>query len=136
MGYGANMDTVISIEDIGKIAPSEWKRLKDLLEEADVTLDALAVAVQYGDNIDEAPEEKEDAIFQAYTSLVDEFKRQTSIGLEVRHHDSSDSGSRYDDVDGAFFSLAWNDVYEYTGQMKALLDKGFKPEMKFWVTFG
>lgn len=62
--------------------------------------------------------------------------KQTNISLLLGHHDSSSDGSRYDQVDGAYFYLGYGDVYDLTPEAKALKESGAEFTLKSWVTFG
>jgi hypothetical protein len=47
-----------------------------------------------------------------FSSLCSEFNKETGLFLNIGYHNSSDEGSRYDDVDGFFWEV--HGVYERT----------------------
>jgi hypothetical protein len=136
MGYGANMELIIGLDSLENIVPNEMKALLDLIDSADSSLDSLATSTFYDDVMEDVTEEEDKAIQEAFTVMTDAFKSRTGIDLSLGHHDSDGDGSRYDEVDGAYFALKWSDVYELTTQAIALRNMGAVFTLKSWVTYG
>ena len=109
MGYGANYADIISAEDVEKICPDEWKAFIAALETEEETVDSFAMEAM----CDERPEKK------------------TQLEIGIGYHNSDDEGSRYDDVDGAYWWVSG--MYELTEAGKKMEDI---VRRHFWVTFG
>lgn len=137
MGYGANMEWGIELEDIKKVVPDELQAFLNALDNFGITLDDVAHAFTYDEYVDELTEQQNKEVTDAWEDLRNAFLNKTMIGLELRYHDSNSQGSCYDDVDGAFFILNWSDVYQWTPEFKMLMQMdNVKPQVKYWVTYG
>jgi hypothetical protein len=136
MGYGANFDVVISEADVKKICIREWNRLDDIIDEYSSSWNDVGIAVQYADEVNGVSKEGSDAIWNAIEDLQRAFKERTGISLDICHHDSSGEGSRYDDVDGQFFVLNWNDCFKPSPEYQQLKERGINVDIKYWVTYG
>lgn len=136
MGYGANMELVIGLGSLESIVPNEMKALLDLIDSAGCSLDSLATSIFYDDVMEDVTEEEDKNIQEAFTTMTDAFKSRTGIDVSLGFHDSDSEGSRYDEVDGAYFALKWSDVYEETVQATALRNMGAVFTLKSWVTYG
>lgn len=136
MGYNANFGIVIGSEEVSKVVPTEWKKMTDFMDEKDVTLDDLASSFQYSDFIDNLSEQENDVLEQLFIDLKDAFVQKTQIELMLEYHNTEEEGSRYDEVEGAFFALSYGDVFEYTPVANRLLNTGVKFDLKSWVVFG
>lgn len=134
MGHMACTANIIEKEDILKVIPDEFQALEDLLEVYQVTWDELAAAEEYGDTIDEAEEGAAEEIHECWVKAAKVFEEKTGLELFIGLHNQEDEGSRYDDVDGVYFSLG--NVFRYTPEAKKLMDNGIAIEQKFWVRIG
>ena len=81
-------------------------------------------------------EGQEEAIRQRLKDLLNAFYKETNINLYLCYHNSSDDGSRYDEVDGAFWQLAYGDILQLTPSAQDLLNRGIFYDKKYWVTYG
>lgn len=138
MGYGCNFGMIISREEVIKVAPNEFKALEERLEELEISMDALAQAVNHGDLIDDEDVSDDDAktLDSLWEKVADTFEKQTGIGLLLSYHSKSDEGDRYDEVDGAYFELSWSDVYKLSPEAQKLKEHGIDFGLKGWVTYG
>ena len=58
-----------------------------------------------------------------------------AVRLCVGYHPSSDIGSCYDDVDGFYYSLVFDEVFAVSEKAKEL-EKTIPYDMSFFVTYG
>ena len=139
MGYAANISEVIEVEEIKKLKLESFAKFEEALKESRVSLDVLASHLQFDSDItfedDDIDEDRANKIVVLYESFVEEFKKKYKIGLHLNYHDQEDVGSRYDEVDGAFFELDFTDMYELTEAAKKLKQK-VSFEMKAFVSYG
>lgn len=127
MGYSANFADVIDDEHVKELCPAEHKALMDALDEAGVDFDDFARQADCGD----FDEEYKDAE-TAYEALCEAFEKVTGgATLDLAHHDSENDGDRYDDADGAFWSVGG-----LTRPTKAAKFLGKRVEGKSWVVCG
>ncbi|WP_182102474.1 hypothetical protein [Niallia taxi] len=139
MGYGCNFGMIISREEVLKVAPNEFKALEEKLEELEVSLDTLAQAVHYSELIsdEDVTDEEAETLDSLWEKVTEAFEKQTGIGLLLSYHSKSDEGDRYDEVDGAYFELSWNDVYKLSPEAQKLKENlGVNFGLKGWVTYG
>lgn len=139
MGYGANNILALNEEKLRKEFQQEFEVLEATLELVELSLKDLAQAEQYQSSIQDEYEdistEQETLIYDALEQLTKAFKDTYGFTLYLGHHDNEAEGSRYDDVDGVFFSLSHGEIYTIKPEAKVLNEKiGF--EDKFFVTFG
>ena len=133
MGYSANYADVISEKDVKEIVPKEYDAFIKALNDNGSSLSDFACNL-----IEDLPEDKQQPIDDAWFALEKAFELKTRVNsdhnsglwLSVEYHDSND-GSRYDDVDGVFFSVG--NLYYLTEAGKNLQGK---IERKFYVTYG
>ena len=57
------------------------------------------------------------------------------VYLATNNHPSSDIGSCYDDVDGVYYSLVFEEVFSVSEKAKEL-EKTIPYDMSFFVTYG
>lgn len=137
MGYGANMEMVISDNDLKKVVPEEYQAFFNMLENLGISFENVANAISNDWEMEDIEEEQEKEVREVWLDLQTAFHEKTSIHLWMGYHDSNDYGSRYDDVDGGFFGLSWWEVLEYTKDFKELMNRfSAKPELKCFVTYG
>ena len=123
MGYGANYADVIEQAEVKEICPAEYDEFVGLLDE-EYTFDTFASEYDVTDDVPEAIE-------KAFYLLQVAFEQNTGLGLSIGFHSSDDSGDRYDDVNGGYFSV--DGMYELSEAGKRI---GDKVQRKHWVTFG
>lgn len=135
MGYSACRAWIITEEKLAELNLPTWEKFKQTLEEAREGIDECA----YYDflngylNPEEYPEEDLTALVEAWESLQTDFKERTGLGLDINYHDCESDGSRYDDVDGIFYTVGNVESFTLAGSKAynaGLIDKAW------WVTFG
>ena len=136
MGYGANFDVIIAEEDVKKICSREGAKLDSLINEYGSSWEDVAQASEYSNEIEGVDEKGNNVIWDAIEVVLKAFKERTGIGLDFHYHDSDSHGDRYDEVNGVYYSLNWNDCYQITPQYKQLREIGVDATMKYWVTYG
>jgi len=124
MGYGANYADIIDNGVIAKTCPEELKALDKAIENAEYDFECFAQEAQYGDFPD-------DMVEKAFDILTTAFQKKTGLGLNIGFHDQHDEGDRYDQVNGAFWSV--DGVYELTEAGKKY-EKYINRQM--YVSFG
>lgn len=135
MGYSGASAIVIDTEKVEGMNLATYQNLVNKLDEFDSSIGALAQAIDREYYIEDLEDEENDELFTLYEAFKEEFKSVTGVGVELAYHDRQDDGSRYDQVDGAFFALDYRDVYELTPAAKKLKETaGF--EEKYFVVFG
>lgn len=124
MGYGANFAEVISSTHLAQIVGvDKMKRFATELDKADSS--------EYNFVIDGYQNPEHTEIEEAYTDIVETFNKVTGLEIYLNYHDSGDNGSRYDDVDGPFWSV--DGMYQLTEAGKKYRDV---VNRAFYVTFG
>lgn len=123
MGYGANFAEVIEEKNLKKLCPKTFEAFMDSLQTTSTSLDEVAQFEAY-DDLDEA-------VKTAFIDLQIDFNKKTGLELSMGYHDADGEGDRYDDVDGAFWTV--EGMYELTPAGKKI---GGLVSRKFWVTFG
>ena len=139
MGYGANNILALNEEKLRKEFKQEFETLEATLELLELSLGDLAQAQQYEsplqDEYEDISVEQEAMVYSALNQLTEAFKDTYGFTLYLGYHDNEAEGSRYDDVDGVFFSISHGEVYGIKPEAKVLNEKiGF--EDKFFVTYG
>ena len=134
MGYGSNYAYVIEEESIIKIVPKEYRQFQEILENLGQTMDTVASDLSIGGPISNVNADDIEKIYESFKYLKEKFKEITEIGIDLMYHDK-ENGDRYDEVDGAFWILYWDDVVELTPNVKKL-EQLCDFKVKQWVTFG
>ncbi len=132
MGYGAGYAETVDEKLVKKICPKELKAflkaIKETKEEdptgGKFTLESFAQNSQNGDDNPKAVE-------LAWCDLKEEFDNKTNLSLSLFYHSSEDDGDRYDEIDGAVWSV--DGVYTLT---PAGVKYGKFINRKFFVHFG
>lgn len=148
MGYGANYADVVADKNVKKIVGK--KLLDDFMKKYEAALDSdelplfdiidtlnyTAVMAPDKKFNDDTPERV--ALRKAWIAVHDKFKEKTDVDLLVEFHDSEESGGRYDEVDGLYFCISQEDLYQPTPAYQKMMDKFGKNvvERKFYVSFG
>ena len=130
MGYSGCFSDVISNEDIIKIVGKTAEDFFKLCKEDVLDQFAQEVANDYEEFEDDTENAAE--IRKLYQQLVDEFEKKTGGVKIALYYHYDEEGSRYDQIDGAFFEV-WN-AYELTPAAKKLVDNGIKIERKFYLS--
>jgi hypothetical protein len=133
MGYGAAFADVVKQEKVESICRTEFQNFKEVLEKNDLTIEDFAaqfsLQVNSGDTVEcSCPEE----VIKAYKSLQIAFLHETGLEVELEYHNKEDEGDRYDDVDGAYWSL--HGLYELTPAAKKFGETNWV--RSFFVHFG
>jgi hypothetical protein len=136
MGYSANFGCVVGYNDIRSICGEEFDLLEKLLEELDSNMEELARHMDWDMDLDELEQEGYDKLMIAFEEVLKKFKEATGLELILRCHDQSDNGDRYDDVDGAFFEVSFDEVFELTSKAKRAEELGINIRLEQWVTYG
>jgi hypothetical protein len=121
MGFAACKVVIIPAEKLAVICPTEYVAFMGLIEKYSVNFDQYArLATCQADDEefmeiyeDGEPLTKEqiDELCKAYDELVYAFAQATKVPggsfltLWLNYHDHENEGSRYDDVNGAFFEV-------------------------------
>ena len=128
MGYAGACADIVSEDWVKEVAPEELANFKNALEKVDVDIEVFARDSQYGgsDNVDWG-----DEVDQTYDALVTKFKEVTGLDLDIEFHSTEEDGSRYDDVDGVFWTV--DGVYQRTEAGEKHKDRITRA---FYVTFG
>lgn len=116
MGYSANVAIVISEDELMEMGLSSYRLLRKMMEKLEDSYsdyDIFDILVMSGpDSYAEVSQEDLNRLVNIYESFLEEFKEATGIGVYLNYHDSHANGDRYDEVDGMFFELEFNDIYE------------------------
>lgn len=142
MGYGANFAEVIEEKNVEKIVGNDGKgkslvaKLKKMMgnifECEYEAVDYLMDNPPCGD-YDEAKAEK---FAELYRTIVEKFKSETGLELELMYHDQDNDGDRYDGVDGLYWEVFG--CYVPSPSLLKLREKFGDDviERKFFVTYG
>lgn len=135
MGYIACSEWVISNEKVKEIVSNEYDKFIKTLLDNDISIEKFAMEAQFIDDVVWDDFCSESGL--AYEELIKAFKDKTDIGIYLKYHDQEVDGDRYDEVDGAFFVLDWNDMYQLTPEAKALIgnDTSDNITVSHWVYF-
>ncbi len=150
MGYVACSEWVISNEKVKEIVSNEYDKFIKVLLNNDISIEEFAMEAQFIDEIiaglkDLKKALPDDVVWDdfcseaglAYEELIKAFKDKTDIRIYLKYHDQEVDGDRYDEVDGAFFVLDWNDMYQLTPEAKALIGNDVSDDIivSHWVYF-
>lgn len=119
MGHAAAYADTVEESFIAEVAPMELGVLMDALEKEEHTLEDFAQDAQYDGAL--GTNDFGDEVIQAYDNLLNKFKEVTGLQLDLSYHDRDSEGDRYDDVDGAFWTVGG--VYELSEAGKKYQDK-------------
>ena len=127
MGHSAAYADTVEEGFIEEIAPNELANFKSALEKEGTELDSFAQNTAIGEDMSDFGGE----VNQTYDELLTKFESETGLELELSYHDSYSDGDRYDEVDGAFWTVGG--VYGLTPAGKKYVDKITRCN---WVVFG
>lgn len=116
-GYSANYADVIEESFIEEVAPNELAKFKKALEDEEVDFDDFASRLYDLTDFTDINDE----VYGAMEELQSQFEDVTGLKLDLNYHNSEDEGSRYDDIEGAFWSV--RGVYTLTPAGQKYLDK-------------
>ena len=134
--YYASDAITISVENMVKILPEQMKCFLEVLEKHNTSIDEWAQCF-VNDDYDSISKEATSEIYPIYKTIEVAFDKITSavdgkgMSCLMCYHNKDDNGSRYDDVNGAFFWIF--DTWEWTpaaNLFKEYLDKSN------WVEYG
>jgi len=134
MGYVACSEWVISNEKVKEIVSNEYDKFIKALLNNDISIEEFAMEAEFDDVVwDDFCSEAG----LAYEELIKAFKDKTDIRIYLKYHNQEIDGDRYDEVDGAFFVLDWNDMYQLTPEAKALIGNDVSDDIivSHWVYF-
>lgn len=135
MGYGANYADVVTPNFVKKMCPKEYAAFRKALKAYGSDLDDFAQAANFEDDPEgklwDELSERWKALCGAFYAATMDDSRGTGLCLDICYHDKTEDGDRYDEVDGAFFTVGG--VYELTPSGKKF---GKQIKRKFYVTFG
>lgn len=123
MGYGANYADVMQDSDVAKICPKEHKKLLDNLKRLDIGLNEFGADLMNEIDLDKI-------LVKSYNDLCKSFLKKTGLEIALDFH-SSEDGDRYDEIDGAFWSIYGMYTLTLAGRKCNNL-----VERKFYVTYG
>jgi hypothetical protein len=116
MEYYANVAETVEQDFVEKTCPKEFETFIDALDQDnEVTLESFADRADTDDN------EKNTEFFKEYEALQKAFKKKIGLDLYVGYHDRQEDGDG--DIDGVYWYLDFNDVYEMTPAAKKIADK-------------
>ena len=122
----ANVAETVEQDFVEKTCPKEFNAFIDALDKEDgVTLENFADRADTDDN------EKDTVFFKKYKALQKAFKEKLGLDLYISYHDRQEDGDG--DIDGVFWYLDFDDVYEMTPAAKKIADKITRQS---YVTFG
>lgn len=130
MGYGSNYAETIEEKSVKKICPKEFKNFMQALDESHEDLECFASSINNGD----CAEDLETG--QAYEALCKALKKATGLTTELGFHDADECGDKYDDINGHFWWIDADEIWQLTPEAKKLEDAGHKIERQFYVSFG
>ena len=126
MGYAANSDDVIDEKDLVELVPEEYAAFIDALCLQDVSIMTFASEWQWDGEFDDG------VIDATFVEMQEGFKEVTGgLSLNICYHNSEDDGSRYDSVNGVYFSV--DGMYQLTKEgerFKHIVSR------RFYVMFG
>lgn len=148
MGYGANYADVVADQTVQKIVGK--KLLDDFMEKYEAVLDSDELTLfDITDTLNDTAVREPDKVFnddsptmaalrKAWHAVHDKFKEQTDVDLLVGFHSKEDEGDRYDEVDGLYFCIYPEDLYQPTPAYLKMMERFGEDvvERKFYVSFG
>lgn len=128
-GYGANFAMVLDTEKVEALVAEPFAAFRETLEKYEVTFDVFAegYAMGYECDIKEIINGKkidtwtaQNEIETAFKAVTLAFKEKTGFSLVVEYHNQDEVGDDDDEVDGGFFSLLFDEVYQEREEATAL----------------
>lgn len=129
-GYGANFAMVMDTEKVEALVEEPFAVFQAKLDDYNVTFDAFAEAYSKGDDIEIAAaieiaydidaEIANEEITAAFQEVALAFKEKTGFSLNVEYHNQDENGADDDEVDGGFYFLLFDEVYQERPEATAL----------------
>lgn len=110
MGYGSNVVITLNVNRLELLQLKSYSNLKKVLELSEDEKYQLyeAIEIEGIKTLDES--------LMKYADYLEEFKleflKKTGIKVYLGYHDKENNGDIYDEVEGLFFELDFEDVYE------------------------
>ena len=128
-GYGANFAMVMDTEKVEALVAEPFAVFQETLDKYHLTFDnfaeTYAMANDYdikaiidGKKIDIEAARKE--VTTAFQAVESEFKSKTGFSLNVEYHNQDENGANDDEVDGGFYFLLFDEVYQERPEATAL----------------
>ena len=144
MGYSACFTEHVSDDNLKKILGDEADKLDQLKklihDNEDESTDDLVRFLDDGDigGLNDAEADGIKQLTKLWTAIKKRVKKETGMKLYINYHDSDNSGSCYDDVDGVFFDFAHGELYKPSAKFQKLRKKFGDNviERQFFVEFG
>ena len=140
MGYDACFADVIEEKTVAKIINNSDLVDKFINEFTNITNDdkeeygPLELTVLLNDNDDSLSGTE---ILKLWQEICLEFHAATKLHLLVSYHDAEEDGDKYDEVDGLYFHIATQELYEPSPAYKALTEKfGNVIQRSFYTYYG
>ena len=129
-GYGANFAMVMDTEKVEALVAEPFAVFQETLDKYGVTFDAFAESYSTGNDLEiaaaieitygidaEIANEEITAVFQEVALA---FKEKTGFSLNVEYHNKEYNGDDDDEVDGGFYFLLFDEVYQERPEATAL----------------
>ena len=144
MGYCGNFAVVISSESVASVVGEELYKpflevLKKISDEYKISEGDLVYNLEQGEDCADGDREISDKWNSILCEIEDKFLEQTGMSLSRCYHNSDENGSRYDDVDGPYWEISFEDAYvpsESLLKLNSKLESGQKTKICHFVTFG
>lgn len=134
MGYWAVFTVNVKTEDLEKLNMPPYRAFIEKLKTEGSNLNEYAYCLQH--ETEEEYEGKDiEGIHQAFKDFQDAFEERFSMEIFLEYHDQDAHGDIYDDVDGGYFALNFNQTHRLTEEAKNL-QKELPFEIVQYVTFG
>ena len=127
MGYAAAFANVIESDVVRELVTEEFDTFYKAIEDEGLDFEEVVRDGMFG-GIDN------ERVRKACEDLQQAFYEKTQIRLYLGYHDADSEGDRYDDIDGVYFYLHWNDIYQYTDKAEKLGVDKFN--LLSWVVWG
>ena len=128
-GYGANFAMVMDTEKVEALVAEPFAVFQETLDKYRLTFDSIAetYAMAYDYNIKAIIDGKEidieaarKEVTTAFRAVESEFKEKTGFSLNVEYHNQDENGANDDEVDGGFYFLLFDEVYQERPEATAL----------------
>lgn len=144
MGYSACFTEHVSDDNLKKILGDEADKLdqlKKLIDDCNnECADDLVRYLDDGDigGLNDAEADGIKQLTKLWAAIQKRVKKETGLKLYINYHDSDNTGSCYDDVDGVFFDFANGELYKPSVKFQKLRKKFGEDvvERQFFVEFG
>lgn len=121
-GYGAVFAIQVKQEDLEKLNLKSYNGFMNELKEQNVDLDEFAFYIRH--EIDEPDDNIEmQKLHNAFNAFQEEFKQKFNMRIALNYHNKEEEGSYPDQVDGGYFALYFDEVYQLTDNAKTLNEK-------------